>query len=207
MTTNNPKFKPGTYHVDAPGHNGTFPIEVTFSEDRIESVKVDGKTETDGIGSNAYTTMPQQIVDGQTLNVDVVTGASDTSHGILSGVAEAIKQAGVDPEIIKDRPHYVDPDAEVEDLDYTTDIVVIGGGGAGLAAAATALDQGKKVVLLEKTMALGGNTVRAGGPMNAADPEWQNQFKLCQAKIRRLRSLRNTIWTKWTMSIKLTLKP
>ncbi|GAK48470.1 fumarate reductase flavoprotein subunit [Secundilactobacillus oryzae JCM 18671] len=189
MTTNNPKFKPGTYHVDAPGHNGTFPIEVTFSEDRIESVKVDGKTETDGIGSNAYTTMPQQIVDGQTLNVDVVTGASDTSHGILSGVAEAIKQAGVDPEIIKDRPHYVDPDAEVEDLDYTTDIVVIGGGGAGLAAAATALDQGKKVVLLEKTMALGGNTVRAGGPMNAADPEWQNQFKALPGEDKTLEEL------------------
>ena len=50
-----------------------------------------------------------------------------------------------------------------------TDIVVIGGGGAGLAAA----QEGAEVVLVEKTGALGGNTVRAGGPYNAVDPERQ----------------------------------
>lgn len=29
---------------------------------------------------------------------------------------------------------------------------------------------------LKKFPAIGGNTVRTGGPMGAADPEWQNKF-------------------------------
>ena len=45
-----------------------------------------------------------------------------------------------------------------------------GGGGAGLAAAVSAADNGAKVILVEKTGALGGNIVRAGGPYNAVDP-------------------------------------
>ena len=191
MSTDNTQFKPGTYSVDAPGHNGTFPMEVIFSKDRIEEVKVNGDSETSGIGDAAYHKLPKEIVDGQTLNVDVVTGASDTSHGIVSGVAEAAKQAGADPETLKQRPKYVDPNADTEDKEYDTDVVIIGGGGAGLAAAATVLDQGSKVILVEKTASLGGNTVRAGGPMNAADPEWQNKFDALPGEDQTLKDLMN----------------
>src|SRR5699024_5850120 len=37
----------------------------------------------------------------------------------------------------------------------------------------SAAQQGAKVILIEKADALGGNTVRAGGPYNAVDPERQ----------------------------------
>lgn len=173
---NDQHFKAGKYTVQAKGHNGDFPLDVTLSDDRIEAVEVKGDTETKGIGDTAYVKLPAEIVAGQTLNVDVVTGASDTSHGIINGVAEAVKQAGGNPDALKARAKYVNPNADTEDKTIETDVAVIGGGGAGLSAAATILDQGKKVILLEKTAALGGNTVRAGGPMNAADPEWQNKF-------------------------------
>ena len=33
-----------------------------------------------------------------------------------------------------------------------------------------------KTVGLKKYYTVGGNTVRAGGPMNAPDPAWQNTF-------------------------------
>ena len=34
----------------------------------------------------------------------------------------------------------------------------------------------EKVILVEKFPAVGGNTVRAGGPMNDPDPAWQYTF-------------------------------
>jgi succinate dehydrogenase/fumarate reductase flavoprotein subunit len=47
------------------------------------------------------------------------------------------------------------------------DVVVVGGGGAGLAAASAAARLGRKVVLLEKTAALGGTTAWSVGSISA----------------------------------------
>lgn len=53
--------------------------------------------------------------------------------------------------------------------DETYNVVVIGAGGAGLTAAVSAKEAGaKKIVVLEKMMFAGGNTIRAGGGFNAA---------------------------------------
>ena len=43
-------------------------------------------------------------------------------------------------------------------------------------AAATVLDEGKEVIMLEKFAAIGGNTIRTGGQVNAAEPKWQSAF-------------------------------
>jgi fumarate reductase flavoprotein subunit len=51
-----------------------------------------------------------------------------------------------------------------------TDVVIVGGGGAGLVAAIQASKLGARVVVLEKTDALGGNTNIAGGNYAAVDP-------------------------------------
>ena len=52
--------------------------------------------------------------------------------------------------------------------DEETDVLVLGGGGAGLIAAIEALRAGAAVIVLEKSAALGGNTVRSGGVFQAA---------------------------------------
>lgn len=169
-------MNPGTYKVKAKGHGSSFmPMEVTLSADKVEKIEVDASGETSGIADEVFKRLPQAIIDGQTLNVDAVSGASISSQGVIDGVADAINEAGGDAEEWKKRAK---PEAAAgEDAEYTTDVVVIGAGGAGLAAATRSIQHDKQVVILEKFPQIGGNTTRAGGPMNAAEPDWQKQFK------------------------------
>ncbi|MGP6147298.1 flavocytochrome c [Jeotgalibaca sp. A122] len=181
-------FNPGEYTVTAPGHNGKLPMRVVLSEDRIETIEIDSAGESAGIADVVFTRIPQEIVEGQTLNVDAISGATVTSQGVIEGVAEAVKMAGADPEILKKRPKAADQ-PKVEEEELITDVLVIGGGGAGLSAAASAIQEGKKVILLEKFPSIGGNTVRTGGPMNAANPEWQSNFKALPGEDSTLKSV------------------
>ncbi|MDK6232922.1 flavocytochrome c [Aerococcus sanguinicola] len=174
MTDQELRYQPGTYQVEAAGHNSALPMEVEISEDRIERIEVDSSSESKGIANPVFVKVPADIIEGQTLNVDAVSGATVSSQGIIDGVAEAVRQAGADPDILRARPKVQHQAAEA--LEETTDVLVVGGGGAGLAAAAAAIQEGKQVIVLDKFPAIGGNTVRTGGPMNAADPDWQNQF-------------------------------
>ena len=50
-----------------------------------------------------------------------------------------------------------------EKINLSCDVVVVGGGGSGVAAAVRAVQQGAKVVLIEKMEKLGGNSYFAGG--------------------------------------------
>lgn len=168
-------FQPGVYEVDAIGHSGSLPMKISFSEKRIENIEIDTAGETEGLADVVFVRIPDKIMEGQTLNVDALSGASETSNAVIDGVAKAVKLAGVNPDILKRRPKPASS-LKKEDEEYTCDIVVVGGGGAGLSAAATALQNGASTIVLEKYPALGGNTIRSGGPVNAADPEWQMQF-------------------------------
>jgi len=168
-------FTPGTYEVHALGHGGALPMKVAFSEKKIESIDIDTAGETEGLADVVFVRIPNKIIEGQTLNVDALSGASETSNAVLDGVAKAVKLAGVNPDILRRRPK---PASSLNrgDEEYICDVVVIGGGGAGLSAAATVLQQGKSAIVLEKYPAVGGNTIRSGGPINAANPEWQHTF-------------------------------
>ncbi|MFM2481315.1 flavocytochrome c [Celerinatantimonas sp. YJH-8] len=184
-------FTPGTYEVHALGHGGALPMKVAFSEKKIERIDIDTSRETEGLADVVFVRIPNKIIEGQTLNVDALSGASETSHAVLDGVAKAVKLAGVNPDILRKRPKPASS-LNKEDEEYTCDVVVIGGGGAGLSAAATVLQQGKSAIVLEKFPALGGNTIRSGGPINAADPEWQHSFDENPGERHTLETLMNT---------------
>jgi urocanate reductase len=184
-------FAPGTYEVHALGHGGALPMKVAFSEKKIESIDIDTAGETEGLADVVFVRIPDKIIEGQTLNVDALSGASETSNAVIDGVAKAVKLAGVNPDILKRRPK---PASSLTrgDEEYTCDVVVIGGGGAGLSAAATVLQQGKTAIVLEKYPAVGGNTIRTGGPINAADPEWQRSFQENPGERHTIEALLNT---------------
>ncbi len=154
-------YTPGTYEAAAAGRNGDVKVEVTFTEDAIESVNVTEHAETDGIGTTAVETLPGAIVDNQSLGVDVVAGATITSEAILAAAADCVTQAGGDAEALKAAAvEEKEPELQ-EELD--ADLVIIGGGGAGMTAAVRAGQLGLDVVLLEKMPFMGGAISISGG--------------------------------------------
>ncbi|MEG0169988.1 flavocytochrome c [Anaerorhabdus sp.] len=160
-------YKAGTYTAEAAGMNGPVKVEVTVTTDKIEKVVVTEHSETPSISDLAISDMPVRIVDAQGLGVDTVSGATITSKAILTAVETAMKDAGADVEALKKVTSK--EVAKEEDKEYTADVIVIGAGGAGLAAAVTANQEGASVVVIEKMPKVGGNTILAGGALNAVD--------------------------------------
>ncbi|MBR2528749.1 MAG: flavocytochrome c [Blautia sp.] len=157
------------------GIDGDVVVEVTATQDEILSVTVTEQNETVGIGSVAVETLPEEIVQNQTLDVDDISGATVTSTAIKDAVREALESSGIDPEAFTGAPEGDEEAAPAEDLTLDTDIVVIGAGGAGMAAAIVAKDAGKDVVILESQAMVGGNSVRSTGGMNAAKTALQDE--------------------------------
>ena len=153
-------YTPGTYTGTAAGKNGDVKVEVTFSANAIDSVKVVEHSETAGISDGAIENIPAAIVENQSLAVDTVSGATVTSDAILNAVADAVAQAGGDVEALKNAAA---PAGEKEAKELSADVIVVGGGGAGMAAATRLAQLGKSVILVEKSGFLGGAISVSGG--------------------------------------------
>ncbi len=151
-------FKAGTYTATAKGNNGDVTVEVTVSDSKVEKVEVKDHKETPGLGDTAMDSLTKKIVDGQTIGVDTVTGATNSSKALLTAVEECIQQAGGNVDALKQ------PEAKKgEDEEKTTQVVVVGGGASGTAAALQAVQDGAKVILVEMTQSPAGQGTQAGG--------------------------------------------
>lgn len=178
-------YTEGTYTAQAQGNNGPVTVSVTFSADAITEVAVTEHAETPGLSDRPIEEIPAAIVAHQSLGVDTISGATNTSNAILTAVADCVAQAGGDAEALKAVEVEAAP---VEDIEATYDVVVVGGGGAGLTAAITAAQQGAEVILIEKAGSLGGNTLIAGQGFNTSDPERQANTEMSEALITELKS-------------------
>lgn len=167
-------YKAGTYTSVAKGNNGDVTVEVVFDANAIVSVTVKDHKETQGISDPAIEKIPQGIVTGQTLAVDVISGATNTSNAILTAVEDCVKQAGGDIDALKAAAAVKEGDKT--DSEMSTDVVIIGAGGTGLAAAGSAFEQGAKVVVLEKQGNVGGSTALSGGGIAATGTRFQEEI-------------------------------
>ena len=157
----------------ATGIGGDVVVEVKADASTIYEVNVLEQNETPGIGSVAAEKLPAEMVAGNTVDVDAITGATVTSTAIKTAVAEALTSLGFDPAAYAGAPAEEAAPAEKAEETLDCDVVVVGAGGAGMTAAITAADAGKNVIVLESTAFPGGNSVRSTGGMNAAPTEWQ----------------------------------
>lgn len=87
------EFADGTYTETAKGKNGKFDVTVVIEDGRIAEVTIGDNNETPDKGGVAVDQLPQKIVDEQTYEVDVVSGATITSDGIKRAVKKCLQDA------------------------------------------------------------------------------------------------------------------
>ncbi len=148
------KYKAGTYKAEAQGKDGLIQVEVTFSDTKITDIRILSQTETAGLGDDALNTIKGKVLEGQTLAVDAVSGATESSNGLLAAIEDAVKQANGDVDTLKSNTVTKENEGKVEKM--SADVVVIGAGASGVSAAVTAADKGAKVIIIEKTAVIGG---------------------------------------------------
>ena len=159
------------------GFGGEITVSVVLEDGNIISVEMSGDGETAGIGSKILEEWPAAFVEYNGI-VDTYSGATFagiTRQAVIEAMRLALENAGVNPD---DYLRELADDETSVDMTIETDIAVIGAGGAGMVAALTASDAGKSVLVLESQPAVGGNSVKSTGGMNAAKTEWQdaNEF-------------------------------
>jgi len=167
-------LKDGTYEGTGKGNNGDIKVEMKVEGGKIVSVKVLEHGETPGIVDAALERIPQEIIDTQSIAVDTVSGATNSSKGIIEAVRSCIEQAGGNPadfEVAVENGN-----DEVQVTEESVDILVIGGGGAGLQSALRAIESGKTVTLIEKNGSLGGATISNGSNIVATGSELSKEL-------------------------------
>ena len=175
------------------GGKGAIEVSVTVDENGVVTdIQVTKNGDTPGIADAAVEAMPGRIMAAQSANVDGVSGATMTSEAIKMAVLDAVTAAGLDT--VKWSTYVATEAAKADDATYNTDIVIVGAGGAGMTAALTAAEKGANVIILESQAAVGGNSVRATGGMNAADTSAQdeNEFGESAGVEKTLKTARTT---------------
>ena len=137
-------YTPGTYEASVNGMNGPVVVTMEFSENAILSVNAVGEKETKGLGDVAIEKLAQLVLEQQSIDVDVVSGATVSSQAMLQAAVSCIKQAkGIVEE-------------NTVETEVTADVIVVGAGASGLAAASSAVESGASVIVLEANSFLGG---------------------------------------------------
>lgn len=145
--------------AQANGHNGPIAFGIKVDNDKMTDIEVKQHSETPAIFKQVFGKLKESILEEQSFEVDVVSGATVMSKAILESGKQAVNQAGVSLPTAKPKAKKV--------YKGHVDVAVIGGGEAGLVAACRALSLGKRVALVEKNGYLGGATILNGSNVTA----------------------------------------
>lgn len=161
----------GTYTTEAPGNNGPVVFETDIKDGRISDIRVVASGETPGLGDAALETLRKAVIARQSLKIDAVSGASNSSRAVFTAVRAALLKAGGSEADLK--AVAIDKDKPALLPDVTTDVVVVGAGASGLAAAIEATNSGARVILIEKLSFVGGTSLLASTAFNAGGSKVQ----------------------------------
>ena len=167
-------MKDGKYQAAGAGFLGPVPVEVTVEDGRVSDIQFGPNRETSDFFLLPSITIPRTVKTHQSLNVDLVTGATYSSKAILKGITDCVRQAGGDKAVYEMQKAPVALPGLGKREAYSCDVCVIGTGGAGTMAAAAAAEKGAKVLVLEKAPYIGGITVNVNC-MLAVDSDIQRE--------------------------------
>ncbi|NBG88055.1 FMN-binding protein [Isachenkonia alkalipeptolytica] len=84
------------YNVVAQGYGGDIELEVIIADGEIAAVNIIEHSETEGLGDEGMEETVATIIEEQSVDVDTVSGATESSEAVISGVKEALEDAGVE---------------------------------------------------------------------------------------------------------------
>lgn len=86
-------LRDGHYSERALGYAGDIHVNLTIADGRIADIQIRHEEKID---QNACVTVPKQIIERQSLQVDAISGATVTKDAIIDGVFRALKKAGLE---------------------------------------------------------------------------------------------------------------
>lgn len=172
---------PVTTEGTGTGKHGDLVAAVTFDNGKIQAIDIKKSNENKILAEKVFTDMKNAMIEHNTADVDLISGATMSSKALQDAVKAAAEKAGVTlagPVVLMKRAAKV-PESSVYD------VVVIGAGGAGFSAAITAKDAGANVVVLEKMPTVGGNSLISGAEMAAANNWVQRKLGILDDSVER----------------------
>lgn len=172
---------PVTTEGTGTGKHGDLVAAVTFDNGKIQAIDIKKSNENKILAEKVFTDMKNAMIEHNTADVDLISGATMSSKALQDAVKAAAEKAGVTlagPVVLMKRAAKV-PESSVYD------VVVIGAGGAGFSAAITAKDAGASVVVLEKMPTVGGNSLISGAEMAAANNWVQRKLGILDDSVER----------------------
>lgn len=87
------KYKAGVYEGVGQGYGGEIVVQITLGDSEIEDIEVIVADNEDAAYYNMAIDIITEIVETQSAEVDVVSGATYTSNGIIEAVENALSKA------------------------------------------------------------------------------------------------------------------
>ncbi|MEN8904957.1 MAG: FMN-binding protein [Clostridiales bacterium] len=94
-TQKNKLYKDGVYSGTADGFKPGLTVSVTLKSDKITKIVITSHAESKGYYEEPFAVIPNKIINTQSTNVDVVSGATYTSKGIMNAVKNALNKAKI----------------------------------------------------------------------------------------------------------------
>ncbi|ABR47446.1 FMN-binding domain protein [Alkaliphilus metalliredigens QYMF] len=87
-------YTDGTYLGTGAGYGGDIEVEIVVTDGAIAKLNVVDHSETGGISDPAFEGIEEQLIEKQDINeVEVVTGATKTSDGLIEAISAALTDA------------------------------------------------------------------------------------------------------------------
>ena len=144
----------GNYTGIGTGYNGYVTVSASFRNGVLTNVIITDQQETKAVSDAALTKIPEYVISEQSLNVDVSTGATQTSKAVIEAIGNAITAANGNVDEWKTDCTGKNKEKTIQE---DTDVTVVGGGAAGIATVLRLQEMGYTTSLIEKDSEIGGS--------------------------------------------------
>ena len=91
-------YKAGVYEGIGQGHHGLIKVKITVDEYEIKKIDIVEQQEVSVVSDVVYKIIPPKKKKKNSVDIDVVAGATLTSNGLIEAIKDAINKANIQEE-------------------------------------------------------------------------------------------------------------